>query len=82
MAQSDITTTCAALVLAGGSSDNPLARHRALPALEIGAAPAALPPPPPLLSPPSHAPLAAQQGPGAAARRGAVAAHTSSGRQG
>lgn len=50
MAQSDITTTCAALVLAGGSSDNPLARHRALPALEIGAAPAALPPP---LPPPS-----------------------------
>lgn len=38
--------------------------------------------PPPLLSPPSHAPLVAQQGPGAAARRGAVAAHTSSGRQG
>jgi len=36
IAATDITTTCAALVLAGGSTDNPLARQRALPALEIG----------------------------------------------
>lgn len=32
----DISHSCAALVLAGGSSNNPLARQRALPALEIG----------------------------------------------
>lgn len=32
----DISHTCAALVLAGGSSNNPLARQRAMPALEIG----------------------------------------------
>lgn len=32
----DMSQTVAALVLAGGSSDNPLARARAMPALEIG----------------------------------------------
>jgi hypothetical protein len=34
--QQEITQSVAALVLAGGSSDNPLARARAMPALEIG----------------------------------------------
>ena len=38
MSQSDIAGSVAALVLAGGSSDNPLARDRAMPALEIGEA--------------------------------------------
>ena len=36
MPQQEITQSVAALVLAGGSSDNPLARARAMPALEIG----------------------------------------------
>ncbi len=34
--QHHISTSVAALVLAGGSSDNPLARNRAMPAIEIG----------------------------------------------
>lgn len=32
----EMASSVAALVLAGGSSDNPLARARAMPALEIG----------------------------------------------
>jgi glucose-1-phosphate adenylyltransferase len=36
VSHADISSTVAALVLAGGSSDNPLARNRAMPAIEIG----------------------------------------------
>lgn len=36
VSQGDISRSVAALVLAGGSSDNPLARNRAMPAIEIG----------------------------------------------
>ncbi len=36
VSQADMSRSVAALVLAGGSSDNPLARNRAMPAIEIG----------------------------------------------
>ena len=36
----DISKNVHAIILAGGSSDNPLARYRAMPAVELGQAPA------------------------------------------